>query len=354
MFKKVSSIVAILVGLVLLTGCKPYGLADIQEIGPSETAFLVDLDKSDVATDAPQKFGSVGYFEANKVASKRIEIPVRWRETGRPFLLFIENGEWIPAKRLIKISRASVVSEWTTLPTNGTSNANQAVGVESSDSIGFFLGVVVNTSIIEEDAATYLYWYGEKPLVDVTNSEVRNYIVGRMTDAFGVIPLNDARNKKQAVFAQVEKESKEFFKAKGITVSYVKLSEGLTYENPKIQEQIDKSFLAEQDKINAQAEQQAQVVRNQTAIATAKSDAEKKQIEAQAEAERVKIAAEAEAKAIELKNNAMKGNSEYVRMLAIQKWDGHLPTSYGTGNDTNSEWFQILKFGPKQAEQTSP
>ncbi len=349
MFKKFSSVLLAIVSLVILSGCRPYGASPIEEIGPSDTAFLVDLDKSDVSADAPQKFGSIGYFEANKVASKRVEIPVRWRETGYPTFGFIPQGEWIPAKKLIKVNRAPIVSEWTEASTTGTSNANQAISVESSDSIGFFLGVVVNTSIVEEDAATYLYWYGEKQLVDVTNSEVRNYIVGRMSDIFGAIPLNDARTRKQEVFKQVQADTQAFFKEKGITVSYVGLSEGLTYENPAIQTQIDKSFLAEQDKINAIAEQQAQVVRNQTAIATAKSDAEKKQIEAEAEGKRMVTAAEAEAKAIQLKNDAMKGNSDYVRMLAIQRWDGKLPASYGTGNDTNSEWYQILKFGPQQS-----
>ena len=74
-------------------------------------------------------------------------------------------------------------------------------------------------------------------------------------------------------------------------------------------------------------------------VRRAKSEAEKKKVEndirvaqAEAEAKAAVLKAEAEAKAIKVKADALAQNPHLVKLEAIQKWDGQLPTIYGGNN----------------------
>src|SRR5438477_2495972 len=126
-------------------GCiKDYDKPEYSEIDTSETGFLIPLE-GDTAGQA--KFASQQYLEEKKVAAKRVQITHRWNQTGR----LPNDGSWIPTVRLVKVKRSPITREWTAENNNGTSNKNQAVWVESNDSVGFSMGFTCTALIKEED-----------------------------------------------------------------------------------------------------------------------------------------------------------------------------------------------------------
>lgn len=83
--------------------------------------------------------------------------------------------------------------------------------------------------------------------------------------------------------------------------------------------------------INAkiQMTQQAQQAQNQ--VAKAEADARVKIANANGAAESLRIISEAQANAIRVKAAAITANPEIVQMTAVEKWDGHLPTTNAGG-----------------------
>ena len=74
-----------------------------------------------------------------------------------------------------------------------TPNDSDAVWVESKDSIGFSVGVVMTAYIKEEDAAKFLYMYRDKSLENVLKNEVRNSIAEVMASYSTQFKLDDLR-----------------------------------------------------------------------------------------------------------------------------------------------------------------
>lgn len=77
------------------------------------------------------------------------------------------------------------------------------------------------------------------------------------------------------------------------------------------------------EKINASQ----QAITRQNQVETAKAQAAIAIAQADGEAQSRLLVAEAEAKAIHLKGEAVKNNPGVAELNAIEKWDGHLPTS---------------------------
>ena len=160
-------------GLLLCGGCyRDYDKPEFSEVDTADTAYLVPLE-GDTANQA--KFDSESFLDDKKVASKRVQITHRWNQTGR----WPGEGEWIANVRLVKVNRSPVTREWTADAKNGTAAKDQAIWVESQDSVGFSMGFTVTGYIREEDASRFLYWYpatdkdGTASLATVMDSEIR-------------------------------------------------------------------------------------------------------------------------------------------------------------------------------------
>ena len=75
-------IIVTLSALIALSGCKPYDRPEFIEIDTSETGFLIPLEGN---TDKQVAFESEHYLNECKVATKRVQIPHRWVQTGRMY-----------------------------------------------------------------------------------------------------------------------------------------------------------------------------------------------------------------------------------------------------------------------------
>jgi SPFH domain / Band 7 family len=325
---------ALSVGL-LTSGCiKPYDRPEYVEIDTSETGFLIPLE-GDGAQQA--KFQSEDYLKQRKVAAKRVQITHRWSQEGR----LASNGRWIPAVRLIKVNRSPITREWMTAesavnsPNRRPGRNDQAIWIESADSVGFSMGFTCTAFISEEEAAKFLYWYPSGSLTELMDREVRGRIQQVSAEVAAKYPLDDLRSRKQEISDTVKKDLTNFFALRGITITTVGMFGGMTYENPEIQKSIDQTFIAQQQKVVAEAKLQAQQKENQRLELEAQGFAEKTRREAVGQADARKTTAQGEAEAIrEINRAAQEAQANpllmQLKMLEmekarIEKWDGHYP-----------------------------
>ena len=309
------------IALMALTGCrKPYDVPEYEEIGPNETAFLVPLEGD---TGKQAKFDSAASLEKLKVATKRIRITHRWNQTSR----WEHHGGWIVDVRLIKVDRSPITREWTAGTTTGTEKKDQAIWAESKDSVGFSTGFSVTATIEESDASLFLYRYPNKSLANIMDSEIRARVQSSFTDAAATYDLSDLRAKKSEVIASVREDVIPFFEGRGITITTLGMFGGLSYENPKVQESIDKVFIAQREKEISAAQLDAQGDKNKTIELEANAIAEK-------ERRIAKGIADGKQMLLDVAKNAGKDPAFLelrrfeVEEARIEKWDGKYPSYY--------------------------
>lgn len=308
MKRNLGSFIVITFILATLSACGPARVEKFEEIGEHQTAFMVPLEGA--AKSGQAKFMSIEYLNEAKVATKRVSLPLRKHVTGR----FWFDYEWIPTMKVIKVDRTPVTREWTGDEKTGTTAKNQALWVESLDSIGFGVGVNITALIREEDAATFLYYYAGKPLKDVVDENVRGKVNSILSREFAKYELEGARKKKNDVFAEIAKETIADFKQYGVTITNLGLAEGMVYDNPDIQKSIDAVFGAEMKIQSEDRLAEAQKATNARLFSIAEN--ERKQ------AEEFAKAAEARKKQADVEV-AIKFADAIL--IWANKWDGHLP-----------------------------
>jgi hypothetical protein len=295
--------------LILGTACGPVKIPKLKSIGPNETAWVIPLD---TATSAQAKFNSVEYLNQKKVAAKRVTIDAVERSTGRMWF----DYEWIDAVRVITVDRSLVTREWTDNHNTGTSAAKQGIPVNTKDNIGLTIGLTITVSIDEEDASTYLYYHGEKPLAAVTDENIRSYAVAELNKAVSSLELTEFQQHQAKIYNDLFTNAVAVFKEKGVKIQYLGNAEGWHFSNQSIQESINKSFIAQQDNKTAEMEQVATKTRNATLVLNAQA-----QVEA---AEKLLKAKEAS----ELQNDlAIRRMSAETGLKMAEKWDGRLPAN---------------------------
>lgn len=329
------------VAMLLLNGCmKPYDKPEFVEVDTSETGFLIPLEG-----DATQqeKFQSEEYLKQRKVATKRVQITHRWLQEGR----IVTDGRWIPTVRLVKVNRSPVTRTWTT-PQNTSAGStaamrtDQAIWIESGDSVGFSMGFACTAFISEQDAARFLYWYPSGSLADVMDHEVRGRVQQVAAEVAAKYPLDILRARKQEISDAVKVDLTNFFATRGVTITTIGMFGGMTYENPEIQKAIDGTFIAQQLKVVAEAKYEAQKKENERIELEANAVAEKARREAMGQADAKKTIAGGEAEAIREVNRALNEAQQNpllyqlkaldVEKVRIEKWDGKYPTYFmGTG-----------------------
>jgi hypothetical protein len=328
--------------LVFTSGCiKAYDKPEYVEIDTSETGFLIPLE-GDSSQQA--KFQSEEYLKQRKVAAKRVQITHRWSQEGR----IPNDGRWIPTVRLVKVNRSPVTREWLSPgQTNGEGlrrpgQSDQAIWIESGDSVGFSMGFTCTAFISEDEAAKFLYWYPSGSLHEVMDREVRARIQQVAAEVAAKYPLDTLRSKKQEISDAVKTDLTNFFATRGITVTTVGMFGGMTYENPAIQKSIDETFIAQQLKTVAEAKFEAQKRENDRVELEANAVAERARREAQGQADARMTAAKAEAEGIRQINAAaqeaqsnpllLQLKSLEVEKARIEKWDGRYPQWWMAGN----------------------
>ncbi len=315
--------------ILTMNGCiRPYDEPEYAEIDTSETGFLIPLEGN---SRGQAKFQSEEYLRELKVAAKRVQITHRWSQEGR----LPNSGRWIPTVRLIKVNRSPVTREWTAEAATGTAAKNQAVWIESSDSVGFSMGFTCTAFIPEEQAAKFLYWYPSGSLATVMDSEVRARIQQVAAEIAAKYPLDTLRARKQEIADAVKKDITNFFTQRGVVITTIGMFGGMTYQNGEIQKAIDNTVIAQQLKVVNEAKWEAQQRDNDRVTLEANAIAERARRIAAGEADAKKTAAAAEAQAIRDVNKALAEagqnpllyqlRSLEVERARIERWNGQYP-----------------------------
>ncbi|MEZ5943372.1 MAG: hypothetical protein R3C18_18410 [Planctomycetaceae bacterium] len=313
----------------LVSGCRPYDVPEFHEIETSHTAFLVPLEGN---TEEQSAFNSEEYLRNKMVAAKRVQIPHKWVQTGRLPI----TGDWVPTVRLITVDRAPVTREWSADRNTGTSNNNQAIWVESQDSVGFSTGITCTARIPnEESAIQFLFNYPHGSLERVMDLEIRGRIQKIMAREAAREPMDTLREKKNEMLDAVEQDVIPFFEARGILVTTIGQFGGFTYENPDIQKAIDEVFAAQQDEEVAKAEAKAAEQRKLALQLRGEGEAAQILESRRGEAEGIKLVADAKAYEIEKANADLKTYLSLkqleIEQSRLEKWDGRYPVYLFTG-----------------------
>ena len=285
---KIKLVLMAIIASIFVIGCNP-NIPPIQTIEPSQTAFLIPLEGQ---TSNQTSFNSEKFLEAAKVATKRVEIPQRWRSTGSMWF----SGEWIPTVRLIVVERHPVSKHW---------DGKGAVTAESLESIGFSTGMAITAQIDESDAARFLYRYNNKPLDDVVNDEVLNRVRTLFVENCNQYTMADLLKNKGKIMNIIRADVEPYFKERGINITSLGLVGEFTYVEERIQNAINKNFEAQQSLI-------AQKALNETTVSKAKADA----------------------LAAQILNNPQALLLKRLELQAkfLDKWNGTAPNAIGQGS----------------------
>lgn len=293
-------IVTLLVVMCSLAACKPYDKPEFVTIEASQTAFLIPLvgDTSDQGA-----FESEELLLEAKVATKEIQIPHRWVQTGK----MSSTGEYRPSATLIVVERKPVSRSWNSGTSTDTSTS--AIFGETSDAIGIYVGMNCTAMIEEKDAAKFLYRYNNTPLETIIDTDIKKMVEDRFNIETAKYTSTELSSKKGEIVETVKTYVVDYFKDYGITITVLGMKEGISYENPAIQAAIDEKFASEQQLVIQQNKNEANIAK------------------AEAEAKALIMAAEAQAEANRVLAESL--TDEILTQLYYEKWDGKLPYFYG-------------------------
>ena len=295
--KKIAIVLIFAIMTALCTGCvRPYDKPEFVTIEPSQTAFLIPLVGD---TEKQASFESEELLSNAKVAMKEVQIPHRWVQTGR----WSWYGEWRPTAVLVVVDRKPETREWCSTADIGTSSNNQAIYAESSESIGFSVGMNCSAQIYtEDDAVKFLYSYNNKTLAEIMDTEIRARVESDFVEQCAKRTLNEVLVQKEEIMAAVRNDVESYFAEKGITITVLGMKDGLEYDDPDIQRSINEKFSSEQKLITQENENK-----------------------------RIISEAEAVAKANKILSDSI--TDEVLRQKYIEKWNGELPDYVGNNDN---------------------
>ena len=295
-----------LLALLAITCIRPYDVPEFVEVDSSESAFLIPLE-GDTTNQAA--FQSVKFLEEKKIATKRVQITHRWQQMG----YLPRSGKYVGTVRLVKVDRRPITREWTKSPKTGTSPKDEAIAVESKESVNFSMGLSCTAHIPEESAAAFLYSYPSKSLSEMLDMEVRARIHQIIAEEAGTYNVFDLPAKKNEIMKAVRDDVVPFFKKKGIEITTLAMLGGLTFDNAEIQRAIDDAAKASHLKVAAEAKRSAQEVENKTLLLAAdgKAMAAKREAQGKLEVELVRIESEAK-----IRIREAEGQAEAIRRVA--------------------------------------
>jgi hypothetical protein len=298
MKKFITLLLVVVMTCTLFAGCvKPYDKPEFVTIEASQTAFLIPLIGD---TTEQAAFDSEELLSEHKVATKEIQIPHRWVQTGR----FNWRGEWRPSATVIVVERKPVSRSWESGDSTATSS-NRAIFGGSSDNIGIYVGMNCTAMIEEKDAAKFLYRYNNTPLDTIIDTDIKKMVEDRFNVETAKYVSTELGAKKGEIMDAVKAYVVDYFKEYGITITVLGLKEDISYENPEIQKAIDAKFASEQELLIQQN-------KNEANLAKAEAEAKATIMTAEAQAEANRILAESI-------------TDDILKQMYYEKWDGKLP-----------------------------
>ena len=262
---------AALVGMVAFTPYETrayYDKTDFTEaytILPNESAFWIP----DVGAnrDNQTQFETEDYLRANKIAVKRFIVPHQKLSGSGSFFDF-----YVPAGRLIIVDRTPFSREWVAQSHRGTSNKDESFPCQSREGINIAVGVSIGASVLEADAARYLYRFGvlspggdrsdprviftsvyySRRLSEVMDDVGRKKVQTLVCDEITARSFDEANTDAVKIMDSVKKKATDYFATVGITLDFVGWADTFTFDKD-IQAAVNRRYVASQDQAIAAA-----------------------------------------------------------------------------------------------------
>jgi hypothetical protein len=257
--------------LAIAGGAQPaqayYDKADYAEaytILPNESAFWIP-DVGDNKT-AQARFESEEFLNANKVAIKRFIVPHAHLQGSGAFFDY-----YVPAGRLIIVDRTPFSREWVDAPERGTSARKEGFPCQSSEGLNITVGVSIGASVLEANAARYLYRFGTLPaagdradpkvifasvyygrkLADVMDDVGRKKVQTLVCSEITSRTFDKANAEAVQIMATVQKAATDYFASVGITLDFLGWADTFTFDRD-VQDAVNRRYIAAQDQAIAQ------------------------------------------------------------------------------------------------------
>ncbi len=238
--------------------------AEVYLVLPNESAFWIPDTGANAATQT--NMDSEAYFQANKIATKRFQIPHAVLPGSGWFA-----GYYVPTGRLIVVDRTPYNREWTRSSGRGTSSKDESFPCQTSEGINVTVEIGIAASVAEQNAAKFLYYFGVKPpagdrkdpavifnsvyqgrsLAEVMDGVVRGKVSALVCAEIGARPLDKANAEINPIMAKIQENVGAFLETRGITLDYVGWAGTWSFDQP-VQDAINRRYIAGQDKAVAE------------------------------------------------------------------------------------------------------
>lgn len=232
---------------------------------PNESAFWIP----DVGAnkDHQVQLESEEYLNANKVAVKRFVVPHMHLQGSGTWFDF-----YVPAGRLIIVDRTPYSREWVDAADRGTSRRKEGFPCQSKEGLNITVGVSIGASVLEANAARYLYRFGVIPptgertdpkviftsvyysrrLADVMDDVGRKKVQTLVCGEISSLTFDQANADANKIMESVRAASSTYFASVGITLDFIGWADTFTFD-PAVQDAVNRRYIATQDQAIASA-----------------------------------------------------------------------------------------------------
>jgi hypothetical protein len=226
---------------------------------PNESAFWIP--DAGANKDSQAQMESEAFLNANKVALKRFIVPHVKLSGSGSFYDF-----YVPAGRLIIVDRTPYSREWVDAADRGTSHRREGFPCQSKEGLNIAVGVSIGTSVVEANAAKYLYRFGvvapqgdrsdariifnsvyySRKLADVMDDVGRKKVQTLVCDEITARSFDQANDEAVKIMADVKQKAAAYFADVGITLDFVGWADTFTFD-AAVQEAVNRRYIASQD-----------------------------------------------------------------------------------------------------------
>ncbi len=223
---------------------------------PNESAFWIP--DAGANKDSQSQFDSEDYLKANKVAVKRFVVPhAKLSGTGAFFDYYVPSG------RLIIVDRTPFSREWVAATDRGTSHKNESFPCQSKEGLNIGIAVSAGASVLEANAAKYLYRFGVLPAVgersdpkvifssvyysrkvaDVMDDVGRKKIQTLVCQEIAARKFDQANEDMNLIMETTRTSATEYFASIGITLDFLGYADEWKFDSD-VQKAVNDSYAA--------------------------------------------------------------------------------------------------------------
>ena len=172
----------------------------------------------------------------------------------------------MPAGRLIIVDRTPFSREWVDAPERGSSRRREGFPCQSREGINISVGVSIGVSVLEQNAAKFLYRFGvlapagdrsdpkiifnsvyySRKLSEVMDDVGRKKVQTLVCDEITSRGFDKANEEAMQIMQSMKQDAAVYFSEVGITLDFVGWADTFAFDR-EVQEAVNRRYIATQD-----------------------------------------------------------------------------------------------------------